>query len=65
MSNSPPLTRTTHVPAERPPFERIVLLLQGGGALGAYQGGIDQALAEANLTPTGLPGFRSARSTRP
>jgi NTE family protein len=27
------------------PFESIALLLQGGGALGAYQGGVYQALA--------------------
>src|SRR5690349_17738102 len=36
---------------ERPPFECIALLLQGGGALGSYQGGVYQALAEANLHP--------------
>jgi len=35
----------------RPPFERIALVLQGGGGLGAYQGGVYQALAEANLHP--------------
>ena len=36
---------------QRPPFERIALVLQGGGALGSYQGGVYQALAEANLHP--------------
>ena len=30
----------THRARPRPPFEQIVLLLQGGGALGAYQGGV-------------------------
>jgi len=25
--------------AERPPFERMALILQGGGALGSYHGG--------------------------
>jgi NTE family protein len=35
----------------RPPFECIALLLQGGGALGAYQAGVYQALAEADLHP--------------
>jgi NTE family protein len=35
----------------RPPFESIVLLLQGGGALGAYQAGVYEALAEAGLHP--------------
>ncbi len=31
--------------------QRIVLVLQGGGALGAYQGGVYQALEEAGLRP--------------
>jgi predicted acylesterase/phospholipase RssA len=30
----------THRTNQRPPFERIALVLQGGGALGAYQGGV-------------------------
>jgi NTE family protein len=42
---------------ERPPFERIALLLQGGGALGAYQAGVYQALAEANLHPDWVAGI--------
>jgi NTE family protein len=28
-------------------YERVALVLQGGGALGAYQAGVYQALAEA------------------
>jgi NTE family protein len=43
--------------SRRPDFERIVLLLQGGGALGAYQGGVYQALAEANLHPDWVAGI--------
>jgi NTE family protein len=39
------------------PFERIALLLQGGGALGSYQGGVYQALAEANLHPDWVAGI--------
>ena len=35
----------------RLPFECITLLLQGGGALGAYQGGVYEALAEADIHP--------------
>ena len=31
--------------------ERIALVLQGGGALGAYQAGAYQALHEAGLEP--------------
>jgi NTE family protein len=41
----------------RPPFERIALALQGGGALGAYQAGVYQALAEAGLHPDWVAGI--------
>jgi NTE family protein len=41
----------------RPPFERIALVLQGGGALGAYQGGVYQALTEAELHPDWVAGI--------
>ena len=43
--------------AGRPPFERIALVLQGGGALGSYQGGVYQALAEADLHPNWIGGI--------
>lgn len=42
---------------KRPDFECIALLLQGGGALGAYQGGVYQALAEAELHPDWVAGI--------
>lgn len=42
---------------QRPPFERIALLLQGGGALGAYQAGVYEALTEANLDPDWIAGI--------
>jgi NTE family protein len=42
---------------ERPRFERIALLLQGGGALGSYQAGVYEALAEANLHPDWVAGI--------
>jgi NTE family protein len=41
----------------RPPFDCISLLLQGGGALGAYQAGVYQALAEVNLHPDWVAGI--------
>ena len=49
----------------RPPFDCIALLLQGGGALGAYQAGVYEALAEADLRPdwvagTSIGGINSA-----
>ncbi len=40
-----------------PPFETIALLLQGGGALGAYQAGVYEALAKANVLPTWIAGI--------
>ena len=40
----------------RLPFECIALLLQGGGALGAYQAGVYQALA-ADLHPDWVAGI--------
>ena len=43
--------------AERPPFERIALLLQGGGALGSYQAGVYAALEEAGLQPDWVAGI--------
>jgi NTE family protein len=45
------------VAAAAPRFESIALLLQGGGSLGAYQGGVYQALAEADLHPDWVAGI--------
>src|SRR5215510_13414499 len=39
------------------PFDRVVLLLQGGGALGAYQAGVYEALAETGLHPDWVVGI--------
>jgi NTE family protein len=41
----------------RPPFECIALVLQGGGALGAYQAGVFEALAEAGVEPDWIAGI--------
>jgi NTE family protein len=38
-------------------LEGIALLLQGGGALGAYQAGVYEALTEANLDPDWVAGI--------
>ncbi|WP_036260852.1 patatin-like phospholipase family protein [Methylocapsa aurea] len=57
MSGQPHLRENTPAPRERPPFERIALLLQGGGALGSYQAGVYEALAEANLHPDWVAGI--------
>jgi NTE family protein len=41
----------------RPPFECIALVLQGGGALGAYQAGVYEGLAGAGLGPDWIAGI--------
>jgi NTE family protein len=45
------------VHAHRLPFECVALLLQGGGALGAYQGGVYEALAESKIHPDWVAGI--------
>src|SRR5215475_4863308 len=42
---------------QRLPFECVALLLQGGGALGAYQGGVYEALAENDVHPNWIAGI--------
>ncbi len=39
------------------PFDRVALLLQGGGALGGYQAGVYEALAEAGFHPDWVVGI--------
>jgi NTE family protein len=48
---------SSHGHLNRPPFECIALLLQGGGALGSYQAGVYEALAEADLHPDWVAGI--------
>jgi NTE family protein len=60
MSNqSPKKTKKAGKSAapKRDDFECIALLLQGGGALGSYQAGVYQGLAEKNLHPTWVAGI--------
>jgi NTE family protein len=55
------MTKASDAPPQavrnRPPFECIALVLQGGGALGAYQAGVYQALDEAGLAPDWIAGI--------
>ena len=51
------MRRKSHRLDNRPPFDCIALLLQGGGALGAYQGGVYEALTEAGLQPDWVAGI--------
>jgi NTE family protein len=39
------------------PFECVALVLQGGGALGAYQAGVYEAVAEAGIYPDWVAGI--------
>ena len=50
-------SQTTKKRLERAlPFERVALVLQGGGALGAYQAGVYQAIHEANIDVNWISG---------
>jgi NTE family protein len=40
----------------RLPFECVALVLEGGGALGAYQAEVYEALAETNINPDWIAG---------
>lgn len=56
MDASLPPNHPTHGPWKPEGCDRIALVLQGGGALGAYQGGVYQALHEAGLEPDWVTG---------
>ena len=45
------------MPLTRPPFETIALVLQGGGALGAYQAGVMEGLSTAGIEPDWVAGI--------
>ena len=47
----------TSVAERRLPFECVAFVLQGGGALGAYQAGAYEALAEAGIHPDWIAGI--------
>jgi NTE family protein len=53
------------IETERPPFERIASLLQGGGAPGSYQAGVYRALAEPTLHPDWAAGISIGVITPP
>jgi NTE family protein len=47
--------RSARVPL--PPYQTIALVLQGGGALGAYQAGVYEGLEEAGIAPNWIAGI--------
>ncbi len=56
------MSKARHAPPEQPKacvggFESVALLLQGGGALGAYQAGVYEALLEHGVQPTWVAGI--------
>jgi len=50
-------SRTQTLGGRKLAFERVALLLQGGGALGSYQAGVYQALQEAGVEPDWVAGI--------
>jgi NTE family protein len=49
-------TRSASTPGKHRRFDHTILLLQGGGALGAYHAGVYEGLAEAGHAPTWVVG---------
>jgi NTE family protein len=49
--------RPTTPTSRATPFDSVALVLQGGGALGSYQAGVYQALAEAGIHPDWVAGI--------
>ena len=45
------------LPIALPPYEAVALVLQGGGALGAYQAGVYEGLSEAGIIPNWIAGI--------
>ncbi len=57
MADAEPLPADEKSGGALPLPEQTVLVLQGGGALGAYQAGVFAALAEARVEPTWVAGI--------
>jgi NTE family protein len=57
MNAPDPLPASVRVPAPHPEYAITALVLQGGGALGAYQAGVVQGLAENGIAPNWVAGI--------
>lgn len=58
MSLSKPIASAPTPPSKSPlPYEVVALVLQGGGALGAYQAGVYEGLHEADIVPNWVAGI--------
>ena len=60
-NSSAPRRRRARTPERLPLPDQVVLVLQGGGALGAYQGGVVQGLADKVIDVI-LVSIQTARS---
>src|SRR5215470_6695082 len=56
-STAPSSSRATEIRSAALGYERVALVLQGGGALGAYQAGVYEALHEAGIEPDWVAGI--------
>jgi len=56
MNVRPTVQPVADIAAVASKYQRVALVLQGGGALGAYQAGVYQALSEANCDPNWIAG---------
>ena len=56
MNIQPPIDQESSQPLRKPQKMQVVLVFQGGGALGAYQAGVYQALHEAQIEPDWIVG---------
>ncbi|QGZ58910.1 DUF3734 domain-containing protein [Paraburkholderia acidiphila] len=56
MLSSKLTARTERKPFELPRYDEIALVLQGGGALGSYQAGVFEGLAQAGVEPHRIAG---------
>lgn len=56
MRSSKTAVRHAHKPIELPRYDEIALVLQGGGALGSYQSGVFEGLAQAGVEPHRIAG---------
>ncbi|CDZ76405.1 Patatin [Legionella massiliensis] len=54
---SSPRIKKNNTAKKRLPFECVALVLQGGGALGSYQAGVYEALAEVEVYPDWIAGI--------
>ena len=58
-------TPSTKAPVDWGKFDHKILVLQGGGALGAYQAGVYEGLVQAGFEPGWISGVSSGAINAP